>query len=150
MRHLSLLFHLLALLALLALPSLSGLDCVLERTREFVRTGAGFERIAYRRDLFGRLSEIQTSTGLRTHYKYDRYHRMEKVVDSMMAGAGAAAQLGEIRYQYDNLDRKARVDYPNGASTVYDYEPLTGWTDVITHRDKDGAILLRIDFARDR
>jgi RHS repeat-associated protein len=101
----------------------------------------------YERDALGDLRRIRTSTGIETVYTYTNRGQIKTISDRGLATA--SDETGTVSYGYDEFGRKESITRSNGTTSEYTYDPLTGWTESITH-NRGGNVLLALGYDRDK
>lgn len=78
------------------------------------------QQTRYSYDFIGRRTEMTDSTGT-TRYTNDALNRLTEVID---------ARGNNIRYEWDHMDNRTRVIYPDNSSVRYGYDVLGRVTEV--------------------
>lgn len=100
--------------------------------------------IRYERDLLARITGVVMNAasgniGHRVAYGYDRAGNLTSIVDPIG---------GETTLEYDPVNRPVRRTYPNGVTTLYEYNDknlITG----IMHKDTGGVVLASARYERE-
>ena len=100
----------------------------------------------YRSDYLGRMQHIVYPDGEKISYGYDAGGQVVSVTGSHWGH--------EFKYVtdilYDEYGQRTRIDYGNGTSTEYSYDPARRWLDSIKTQNKWGQCYQNITYSFDR
>jgi YD repeat-containing protein len=89
---------------------------------------------------------MHDTAGNDVSYTYDELSNIKTVRSDALT---AASGNNTVVYYYDYATgRRAQIDYSNGASVYYAYDPV-GNVKTITHRNSSDADLLKLNYTRD-
>ncbi|WP_294425638.1 toxin TcdB middle/N-terminal domain-containing protein [uncultured Treponema sp.] len=100
----------------------------------------------YRSDYLGRMQHIIYPDGEKVSYGYDRGGQVVSV-----KGEHWGHEFNYVtNILYDEYGQRTRIDYGNGTSTEYNYDPARRWLDTIKTQGKWGQAYQNIAYSFDR
>ena len=100
----------------------------------------------YRSDYLGRMQHIVYPDGEKVSYGYDRGGQVVSV-----KGEHWGHEFNYVtNILYDEYGQRTRIDYGNGTSTEYNYDPARRWLDTIKTQGKWGQAYQNIAYSFDR